>query len=134
MKEIVITETWSNGKQTAKKIRRISRWIKVKQAYDVTPRHRLYDFCTDDNGYHPYQDGFNPENGTYLDYFKFRDRKYALEDFYRLGSMWLPFSMMWEEKDGLHWIGGCEMSGNIFHSLLIEVDEYGEHVRVYEEV
>lgn len=134
MKEIVITETWNNGNQTTKKIRRISRWIQVERTYDITPRHSLYDFCTDDNGYHPYQDKFNPERGIYLDYFRFRGRKYALEDFYRLGSMMLPFSMMWEEKDGLHWIGGCEMSGNIFHSLLIELDDFGEHVRVYEEV
>ena len=134
MKNIKITETWQNGEKTEKTLRRLSRWIAIQQACDITPKHSLYDFCTDGNGYNPYSEKFNPENGTYLDYFRFNGKKYALADFCRLGSFMLPFSYTWEEKDGLHFISGSEMSGNIFKPLLIEVDAYCEKVRVYEEV
>lgn len=116
------------------KIRRLSRWIHIDHAYDVTKKHSLYDFCTDENGYHPYQEKFSPENGTYLDYFRFNGRKYALEDFYACGSMFISFTCTWTEKDGFHHMSGVEMSGNIFHSLLIELDESGEYLRVYEEI
>ena len=134
MKEITITEKWQDGKETQKKIRRLSRWIKVRTAIDITPRSTLWDYVTDENGLRPYDDSFNAENGTYCDYFVFRGIKYALDRFYRLGCMWLPYSYSWQEKDGLHYISGCDMYGNLYHSYLIEMDKCGEYVRVYEEV
>ena len=69
-------------------VNRLSRWITIKQAYNVNRRNSLFDFSTDENGYKPGQDEYNPANGTFLDYFSFNGRKYAIEQFIALGSVW----------------------------------------------
>ena len=60
-------------------VNRLSRWITIKHAYNVNRRNSLFDFSTDENGYKPGQDEYNPGNGTFLDYFCFNGRKYAIE-------------------------------------------------------
>lgn len=128
MKKVFVTE--SGNKYTR------SRWINVRHAYDVTPRHSLYDYCTDENGYHPYQDKFNPENGTYLDYFKYNGKLYALDQFYGLGSIAVGgYPEMFTDTDGkLTVIGAVNMDGNLFAPEHAEFDECCERVRIYEPV
>lgn len=119
-----------------RKYRRISRWITLKTNYNPTKRNSLWDYVTDESGYHPYQDEFNPKNGLYLDYFRFGGRTYALEQFYVLGSVWLPGPPpMYDDEDGkLGVIGTVDMDSNMYHPIYGEWDECCEHVRLYEEV
>lgn len=121
---------------TGETFRRVSRWITVKNAYDMSKRNSLYDYCTDENGYRPYNDQFNPENGIYCDYFRFRGCNWAMNRFYGIGSIAVggtPYTFI--DTDGkLSVIGAVDMDGNIFDPYYLEIDEYGEHVRVYERV
>ena len=115
--------------------RRVSRWISVKQNYNPSKRNPLYDYTMDERGYKPYQDKFNPENGLYLDYFEFRGKKYAIEQFWSLGN---PFysaeTVSYTGEDGkTHYLSGID-SEPLYNPLYIEMDAYGERVRVYEEV
>ena len=119
------------------KLRRISRWIKLQCNWHPTSRNSLWDYACDGSGYHPYQDRFNPGEGLYLDYFRFRGKTYALEQFCVLGSVWLgghPHYYV-DKKGKLGAIGTIYMDGPIFGpALYAEWDEYCEHVRLYEEV
>ena len=119
------------------KLRRISRWIKLRQNYNPTERNSLWDYVCDASGYHPYQDKFNPADGLYLDYFKFDGNTYALEQFFMLNSMFLsqaPY-MYYDENGKLGVIGTVYMDGSIWGPALYgEWDECCEYVRLYEEV
>lgn len=119
-----------DGKNT---VTRLSRWITVKQNYNVSKRNSLYDFSTDENGYHPYQDNYNNENGTYLDYFTFNGRNYAIEQFVCIGSAWCAGTpYMFNDTDGkLSVVGAVDFYGDLYNPLYIEIDAYGEKVRVY---
>ena len=111
-----------------KEIVRISRWIKIRQNYNVSKRNSLYYYATDENGYREGQTNYNPENGLYLDYFKFNGRTYAIEQFYRM-----DYPIFFENEDGkTSYIAGYD-SENYYNPLMIEVDECGENVRLYEE-
>ena len=84
--------------------------------------------------YKPYQDNFTPENGLYLDYFRFNGRNYAVEQFLCLGNpFWNPVTYCYEDKNGKT----CYLSGvdneNYFNPIYVEFDEYCENVRVYVE-
>lgn len=119
------------------KYERISRWIKLRQNYHPNKRNSLWDYVCDENGYHPYQDNYNPENGLYLDYFKFKGKTYALEQFYVLGGIWTSMPpIMYEDDDGkLGIIGTIYMDGDLYSPALYgEWDEYCESVRLYREV
>lgn len=106
-----------------KQIKRISRWIKIKQAYNITERHNLYYYAEQID-----------ENENVLDYFVFNGRKYALSQFYRFGTMFTPTPpLMFYENDKLQFISGYD-SENYFNSLLIEISDCGEYVRIYEEL
>ena len=92
----------------------------------------LWDYVTDENGYKPYQDNFTPENGLYLDYFKWNGRNYAIEQFWCLGNpFYMPFTLSYENSDGKK----CYLSGvdneNIYNPIYVEFDECCERVRVY---
>ena len=119
-----------DGKNT---ITRLSRWIQVKQNYNVNKRNSLYEFSTDENGYKPGQSKYNPDNGTYLDYFRFNGRNYAIDQFIALGSVWCggaPYEFT--DTDGKStFIHAVDFYGDSFNPLYIELDEYGERVRVY---
>ena len=110
-----------------RKIRRVSRWISIRHAYNVTKRHSLWYYATDGNGYRNGSEKFDPSSETYLDYFVWNGRKWAIDQFYRL-----DYPIMWEEDSKLNFIGGYD-SENYYNPILIEIDEYGEYVRVYEE-
>lgn len=110
--------TTTEGKQ----IERISRYIKIKQQYNVTERHSLYYYAEKID-----------ENENVLDYFVFNGRKYALSQFMRFGYPITAVYIQWYEKDKLHFMSGFD-SENYFYPLLLELDEYGEYVRLYEEI
>lgn len=115
-------------------ITRLSRWITVRTNYNVSKRNSLYDFSTDENGNRPYEDNYNPENGTYLDYFHFGGRTYAIEQFVGLGSNACPGKpYQFEDTDGtLTTVSAVDFDGSLFDPLYLESDEYCERVRVYE--
>ena len=129
MKEITCTD--------GTKLRRISRWIKLKQNYNPTKRNSLWDYVSDSAGYHPYSDKFDPSDGLYLDYFKFKGKTYALDQFFCIGSAFLGGvpHMYYDEHGKLGVIGTLYMDSPIFGPAIYgEWDEYCEHVRLYEEV
>lgn len=113
-------------------IKRLSRWIKIKQAYNVTTRHCLSYYRTDENGYREGQANFNPENGTFLDYFEFQGKKYALNQFICLNSMWAYPVMYYDENGYLNALSGYD-SENYYNPIMIELSECGEYVRCYRE-
>lgn len=126
MKEIVTKE--------GRTLLRLSRWIKVQQGYNITPRHSLYDYCTDENGFYPGQSMFNPENGTFLDFFRFNGRKYAINQFIIFGGIMGGYPPMWEDEDGkIHYLSGYD-SEDYYNPIMIESSECCEYVRVYQEV
>ena len=114
-------------------VTRLSRWITIKQAYNVNRRNSLFEFVSDENGYKPGQDEFNPANGTFLDYFRFDGRTYAIEQFITLGSVWCagaPYEFT--DTDGkITFISAVDYYGDLYDPLYIELDKYGERVRVY---
>ena len=131
-KQLNTFDVWNGIRDThARRAERLSRWITVQHAYDVTPRHSLYDFATDENGYHPWQNEFNPENGVYLDYFVWNGKKYALEQFIAYGGC-AEFGHYhgYVENGEDHYFAGYDAM-TIFASIMIETDEFLERVRVY---
>ena len=126
MKDIVTTD--------GKTLMCLSRWIKVYQVYNITPKHCLYDYCTDENGFFPGQSRFNPDDGTFLDFFRFNGRKWAINQFIAFGGMMGGVPPMWEDEHGqLRCLSGYD-SENYYNPIMIELSEDGEHVRVYQEV
>lgn len=115
-------------------VTRLSRWITINTNYNVSMRNRLYDYSTDGSGYRPHQDGYDPTDGTYLDYFRFGGRTYAIEQFILLGSMWIggrPYKFI--DTDGeTSAVAAVDIDGCLYDPLYIELDEYGERVRVYQ--
>jgi len=111
-----------------RELKRVSRWIQIRHNYRPNKRNSLWYYVQDENGYREGRKGYNPENGLYLDYFVWNGRTWAIEQFYRM-----DVPMMWEEDGKLHWVAGYD-SENYYNPILIEMDEYGEYVRVYEEV
>ena len=116
-----------------KEIKRVSRWIKVRNNYNPSRRNRLWPYVTDGAGYHEGDKNYNPADGLFLDYFVWNGRTWAIEEFLCFGSMICPETISWEEDGKLHWMSGFD-GENYFNPIMIESDEYGEYVRVYEEV
>lgn len=108
-----------------KKIYRVSRWIRIKYNYNVSKRNRLYYYATDENGYTEGSANFNP-NGLFLDYFTFHGKNYAINQFFRL-----DYPIFFEENGKTTYLAGYD-SENYYNPILIEIDEYGEYVRIYE--
>ena len=110
--------TTTNGQ----KIQRVSRWIKINHACNITKRHSLFYYAEKD------------KDGNTLDYFTYKGKKYALNQFFRFGTMWTPGAMpMFYENDKLQYISGYD-SENYYNPILIEISDCCEAVRVYEEV
>jgi hypothetical protein len=109
MSKIIITKDGN-------KIKRVSRWIKIRADYNITNRHSLYEYC-------------DKYNDNYIDYFIYKGEKYALSQFTRLN-----YPIMWEDEEGkLNFLSGYD-STNYYNPLLIEIEEGGEAIRLYEEV
>ena len=99
------------------------RWISVQCAPAITPRHDLWSYG-DDNG-----DGTRS-----IWYFTHYGHRFALGQFLRFGGPWGPsVTPTWEEDDGLHHMSGVEVD-RWDEPLMIELDEHGEAVRVWQEV
>lgn len=120
--------------QDGKKFERVSRWIEKKTAYDVHKNSSLYEYATDENGYNRFSDNFNPENGTYCDYYVFNRIKYAVDRFYLLSN---PFYMQGYNEhlvsnDGEHVeLHAVDMDGDMFNPLYIELSNDCEYARFY---
>ena len=113
---------------------RKSRWIKIKTNYKPSKRNALWDYVTDGSGYHPYQDQFNPAEGLYLDYFTYNGRNYSIDQFMRIGCAFdcMGRYLGYYENGDKHYLAGYD-SADYFNPIFIELDEYGENVRIYEE-
>ena len=137
MKKITMkTETCgSNGwkENGTQDFMRVSRWISVKNNYTPNKRNSLWDYVRDENGYNPYDSNFSPENGLYLDYFRYKGRNYAVEQFWCLGNpFYVPVTYSYEDKDGkLYFLSGVD-ADNYYNPIYVEFNEYCEKVRVYE--
>ena len=121
--------------QNGHTLRRVSRWIAIRTNYNPSKRNRLAEYIRDGNGYREGQSGYDPSTGLYLDYFRWNGRTWAIDQFYRLGGVWTGGEPeMFVDTDGkLSIVDGYD-SENYYDPILIELDEYGERVRVYEEV
>lgn len=104
------------------KIKRVSRWIKLRVAYNITSRHSLYDYAEKIG-----------ETENCLDCFVYNGKKYALNQFIRMGSFFSPHVTMFYENDELHHLSGYDAE-NYFNPLLLELDDCGEYVRLYVDV
>jgi len=97
-----------NGRQ----FRRVSRWIKVNYK-TVTSRHSLADYA----------------DGDSLAYFRHGGREYALGQFMRLTA-----PEFFENEDGKKsFLSGYDCT-QYYKPYLIEIDDGGEYVRLFEEV
>ena len=90
--------------------KRVSRWIKIQ--YDmVTSRHSLWDYAENNEGI--------------LTHFRHGGRDYAIGQFMRLSPpIFLEDNSIICGYDATEW----------YRPYLIEIDEYGEYVRLYEEI
>lgn len=125
MKQIMKEITTNDNK----KIYRCSRWIKIKHNYNPNKRNSLYYYTVDGYGYREGTENYNPieHDGKYIDYFCWNGRKWAVEQFLKL-----DYPIFYEENDKLCYLSGYD-SEEYYNPILIECDEYYEHVRVYTE-
>jgi len=139
MKNIVmrVEKCGNNGwyEDGKKEFCRVSRWITVKQNYHPNKRNSLWYYVMDEYGRKPGDNEFNPKNGLFLDYFTYKGRNYAVEQFWLLGNVfYLPFTYSYEEKGKRIYLSAVDMDGDLFNPIYVEFDEYGEKVRIYEEI
>ena len=118
---------------TEKGIVRVSRWIKIKCNCNPNKNNHLWDYVTDENGHHPYDDKFDGSR-VYLDYFKYDGRTYAIEQFIAVGSVadGIGHHMGYIENGEKLYLSGYD-SENYFSPLYVEVDSWGEKVRLYKD-
>ena len=118
-----------------RKWERVSRWITLKTNSRPNKRNALWDYACDAYGYHPYQSKFDPSKGLYLDYFRYKGRTYALDQFCALGSVWVGgFPAMYMNEDGkLGVIGAVDMD-EMFFPMYMEMEENSDRIRLYRRV
>jgi len=119
--------------KTGATFERISGWLPRQTVYNPTPRHSMYYWRMDENGYREYDKNFDPTNGTFVDGYKYKGMWLAVERFYALGCAFLggtPFITTADDGEEVI-IGGVDMDGNLFDPLYLEMDEYGEYGRLY---
>lgn len=135
MKELNKFEIWQGTENIGGSIKRVSRWIRINQNCNPRKNNVLWDYVTDGSGYNPHNDSFNPADGLYLDYFTYGGRNYALDQFIRFGSIADSIGHFegYIENGEKYYLSGWDSCGSFFGPvLMIELDEYCEHVRVYE--
>ena len=93
------------------KIKNVSRWLTVYYK-EVTPKHSL--FCYSDDGY--------------LDYFNYKGSMYAVNQFIARFGAW-GFDK--ECKEYPSFIVGYDGNGDYYNPLMLEMDEFGEKVRLW---
>lgn len=116
-KNIIVTDMGSE-------LRRVSRWIKVRHAENITPRHELYYWAENSRGYRCIE---GDSDGANVYYFVFRRRRYALNEF-----MPITFPEIYETPDERGVIAYMQIETT--HPLLLEYSECMDFVRVYEEI
>lgn len=100
--------TTVNGRQ----YKRVSRWIHLEYMH-VTPKHRLYEYAYDGD----------------LICFRHNGRLYALGQFERLTT-----PDFYEDENGkLQYISGYD-STEWYNPYLCEINDYGEYIRLYQEI
>lgn len=110
----------------------ISKWITVKHTFHANKRNALYEYVTDEYGHRSGSKEYNPINGRFLDYFEFNRRKYAVEQFYLLNSMWLNSEpIQYKSKNEIRTINTVDMDGFILDPIYAEFDIDAEKVRLY---
>lgn len=116
-------------------VTRVSRWIKVQHNYNPNRANSLWDYVTDLYGYNEHSEHYNPRQGLVLDFFRFDGQTFALSQFGLLGGPWAGGQpLTFTDTDGkLTVISGYDMD-NYYSPLLMEMDEYGEYIRLYKEV
>lgn len=110
------TFTTTDGKTLV----RLSRWIKLHYD-DVSKRHPLYYYADIDSS----------DDSALLVWFQFRGKKYALEQFIRMGGMWASPVMFEDETGKLNHLSGYDCT-DYYNPIMIELSEDGEYVRVYQ--
>ena len=114
--------------QDGTKMYRVSRWIKIRQNYNVSPRNHLYYYATDENGYRTGSTNFKHSSETFLDYFRFGNQTYAINQFLRL-----TYPIFYETEDGkLAYLSGYDAE-DYYNPLMIELSDDCEYVRLYSE-
>ena len=132
-KHLLINNRWETSPKKVM-FQRISGWIAVKHDYTPQKNDGLWGYVTDGHGYYPHEDRFDPERGLYLDYFVFGGRRYAMDQFFRLGNMWAAVAFSYEDEDGKpSFLSGFDIE-DYFNPIYAEFDEYCEKVRLYREV
>lgn len=102
---------------------RMSRWITIKNDYNITKKHGL--FC--------YAEEYDGENC--VNYIMHKGYRIAVSAMYLLGSMWISEKPhQFKENGDIHTISAVDMDGNIYDPFYIELDEWGEKVRLYKKV
>lgn len=103
---------------------RVSRWVTIKTDYNITERHSLSCYAEDCG-----------DGEKCVDYIIHKGRKIATGSMYRLGTMFIsePVHEFIENKE-THFISCVDMDSNIYDPFYIEVDDWGEKVRLYKRV
>lgn len=101
-----------------KELKAISRWITI-QRKEVTPKSALYD----------YGGGDCENEKRYVLFFRWHNREFAFDRFLaRFGIVGFDP----ECKEYPAFITGYD-GDNYYNPILCSIDEYGEHIRLYEE-
>ena len=117
--------------------KRISGWRDRQTICNPTSRHGLYDYRTDENGYKPTDEKFDPANGTFADGYLFQRKWWAVE---RFGLLSNPFwfqgycEELYNPSGERVLLHAVDMDGNMFHPLYIELSPDCERARFYERV
>lgn len=115
-----------------------SRWLKVRRDWfeKPNPRHGLYDYMVDMDGLALYDERCDLSAGVEVEYFKYHGMRFPLSRFYALRCAVIstaPYEIV-EDDGSSSFISCVDMDGDIFNPLYLELDEWGEGVRVYERV
>ena len=104
-----------------KELKRVSRWITVKNEL-ITKKHNLWYYADKDSTF--------DERYAYVSCFRWNGRKYAINQFLARFGM---FGLDKECNEYPAFISAYDCE-NYYNPLLMEMDEYGEKVRLYIEI
>lgn len=115
------TITCNDGTQ----FKRASRWITIRTDYGITPRHSLYDQA-DDCG----------DGEKCVSYIRHKGITIPTSQMILLSSMVCGFQKPYTfTKNGeTHTIGAVDFWTNLYNPYYIELDQWGEKVRLYEKL
>lgn len=105
--------------------RRVSRWIAIDCKY-ITSRHSLWDYADKSS---------EDEKEAPVLCFRYNNRLYAIGQFVRFD---FPFRTdmtghEFKENGETHTLCAYDAMRGLFNPLILEIDSYGEHVRLYEQ-